>query len=131
MAAMVNVRRALQRWGRERPQTPGSFGALQRWGRERPQTPGSFGALSALLVAAPLLAGCEQAHGSAPAPAATASAQAQTAKEEDEPLGRLSVPDVTLTNQRGEPVRLPDLLGSKPAVVSFIFTRCTTICPPI
>ncbi|MFO0587617.1 MAG: SCO family protein [Polyangiaceae bacterium] len=56
---------------------------------------------------------------------------APAAAEEDVPLGRLSVPDVTLVNQRGEPVVLADLLRDKAVAMSFVFTRCATICPPI
>jgi protein SCO1/2 len=39
-------------------------------------------------------------------------------------------PDVTLTNQDGRRVKLRSLLESgRPAVVDFIYTTCTTICP--
>lgn len=52
--------------------------------------------------------------------------------EGDEALGPLTVPDVALVNQRGEPVRLyTDLVKGKVVAMSFIFTRCTTICPPL
>jgi len=41
-----------------------------------------------------------------------------------------SVPDVTLTNQDGDRVALRELLtGSKPVLLNYIFTTCTTICP--
>ena len=41
-----------------------------------------------------------------------------------------TVPDVTLVNQNGTKVRLRSLLKSKKvAMVDFIFTTCTTICP--
>jgi len=49
----------------------------------------------------------------------------------DKPLGRLDIPDVTLTNQFGAPVRLQELVRGKTVAMSFIFTHCTTICPPI
>lgn len=40
------------------------------------------------------------------------------------------VPDVMLTNQDGEHVSLRQLLaGSKPVMLNYIFTSCTTICP--
>lgn len=43
---------------------------------------------------------------------------------------KYSVPDVTLTDMRGERVRLPSLLeGDSPVILQFIFTTCTTICP--
>jgi len=41
-----------------------------------------------------------------------------------------TIPDVELTDQRGQAVDLPTLLASdKPLAINFIFTTCTTICP--
>jgi len=41
-----------------------------------------------------------------------------------------AMPDVTLVNQRGQPVRLLDLVDSgKPILVNFIYTTCATIGP--
>lgn len=41
-----------------------------------------------------------------------------------------TVPDVTLVNQNGEKVTLPELLDSdQPVMLNFIFTSCTAICP--
>lgn len=43
---------------------------------------------------------------------------------------RYSVPDVTLVNENGQKVHLPELLKSdQPVVVDFIYGTCTTICP--
>jgi len=43
---------------------------------------------------------------------------------------RYSVPDVTLVNQNGQKVHLPELLKSdQPVVIDFIYGTCTTICP--
>ena len=40
------------------------------------------------------------------------------------------VPDVTLINQNGEPVRLcTDVLQGKTVALNFIFTGCTSVCP--
>jgi protein SCO1 len=45
-------------------------------------------------------------------------------------LASYSVPDVTLTDQNGHKVSLPDLLNSdQPVMLNFIFTSCTAICP--
>jgi protein SCO1/2 len=40
------------------------------------------------------------------------------------------IPDVTLTNQDGEDVKLSDLINRKqPVLIDFIYATCTTICP--
>jgi protein SCO1/2 len=44
----------------------------------------------------------------------------------------LHLPDVTLVDQDGAPQRfLPDLVQGRIALVSFVFTGCTTICSPV
>jgi protein SCO1/2 len=44
----------------------------------------------------------------------------------------LRVPDVTLIDQDGRKVRFAsDVVAGKVVAVSFIFTTCTTICPPL
>jgi protein SCO1/2 len=44
----------------------------------------------------------------------------------------LAIPDITLLNQRGQPVHLAsELVGGGVAVVNFVFTNCSTICPPL
>jgi protein SCO1/2 len=41
-----------------------------------------------------------------------------------------TIPDVTLVNQQGKPVKLySDLMDKGVVVVNFVFTTCTTICP--
>lgn len=43
---------------------------------------------------------------------------------------RYTIPDVTLINQDGKPVRIKSIIESdKPVVVDFIYGTCTTICP--
>lgn len=64
-----------------------------------------------------------------PVPVPAAAAQAF---QDAQPLGSLDVPDVPLTDQDGKPVRFyTDLVKGRVVAVSFIFTSCTTICPPI
>lgn len=47
-------------------------------------------------------------------------------------LEQYVVPDVTLINQDGKKVRLQAVADSgKPVLLNFIFTTCTTICPPM
>ena len=56
------------------------------------------------------------------------------AREPDatEALGTLDVPDVPLVDQNGKPVRFyTDLVKGKVVAVNFVFTTCTTICPPM
>ncbi len=44
----------------------------------------------------------------------------------------ISVPDVALFNQFGQPVHFySDLVRGKVVAINFIFTTCTTICPPM
>jgi protein SCO1/2 len=46
--------------------------------------------------------------------------------------GSLHVPDVTLIDQDGRKLRFwSDLVAGKVVAVSFVFTHCATICPPI
>ena len=43
-----------------------------------------------------------------------------------------SIPDVALIDQDGKPVHIySDLIRGKRVVMNFIFTTCTTICPPM
>jgi len=45
---------------------------------------------------------------------------------------KLSIPDVALVDQDGKPVRFyTDLVQGKVVMMNFIFTSCTTICPPM
>jgi protein SCO1/2 len=47
-------------------------------------------------------------------------------------LGNLDVPDVPLVDQDGKPVRFyTDLVKGRVVAVNFVFTTCTTICPPM
>lgn len=44
----------------------------------------------------------------------------------------LTIPDVPLLNQDGEKVRFySDLVQGKVVAINFVFTTCTTICPPM
>jgi len=44
----------------------------------------------------------------------------------------IKVPDTTLVNQDGKPVRLKsDVLGDKIVVIDFVYTTCTTVCPVV
>jgi len=65
-----------------------------------------------------------------------AQAQATTAKtpevQEAQPLDNLNVPDVPLVDQDGKPVHFyTDLVKDRVVAVNFVFTSCTTICPPM
>jgi len=44
----------------------------------------------------------------------------------------LTVPDITLVDQHGQSVHLAtELTAGGVAVINFVFTTCTTICPPL
>jgi protein SCO1/2 len=50
----------------------------------------------------------------------------------EEPLCGLEIPDVPLLDQEGTERRFQsEVLGDRVVVMSFVFTTCTTICPPI
>ncbi len=51
----------------------------------------------------------------------------------DTPVGsRLTIPDVELLDQDGRKVRFyTDLVRDRVVAINFIFTTCTTICPPL
>lgn len=76
-------------------------------------------------------------HGSAQKPASKAPDEIQPSQPAPQvtaqrSLDGLSIPDVQLINQDGEPVRLySDLARGKICVFSFIFTSCQGVCPPI
>ena len=61
--------------------------------------------------------------------------QADPSEDAAEGMGsfsEMSIPDVALVNQDGEPVRLySELIKDQVVALSFIFTTCTTICPPM
>ncbi|MEO5928629.1 MAG: SCO family protein [Candidatus Kapaibacterium sp.] len=59
------------------------------------------------------------------APAAGASTKVAVA------AGGVEFPDVTLLDQNGDRRRVRDLVAGKVVVMNFIFTTCTTICPPM
>lgn len=47
-------------------------------------------------------------------------------------LGDMQVPDVVLVDQDGNDVRFySELIAGKMVVINFVFTTCTTICPPM
>ena len=55
-----------------------------------------------------------------------------TAHAQEPRAASLHLPDVELVDQDGVPHRfLPDLVQGRIALVSFVFTGCTTICSPV
>jgi protein SCO1/2 len=73
-----------------------------------------------------------------PAPAAGAAAAAgEQGSDTDVAMGRarpakITVPDLTLTDQNGAQVKLTDLAaGGAPVILTFMYTSCTTNCPAL
>jgi protein SCO1 len=61
-----------------------------------------------------------------------AAAAAQDPEIRAEAVSHLNVPDVSVVDQHGKPVRFySDLVKGKVVAVNFVFTTCTTICPPM
>ncbi len=48
-----------------------------------------------------------------------------------QPLPLMHLPDAELVDQHGEKVRLRELVAGRRAVINFVFTSCTTVCPPM
>jgi protein SCO1/2 len=93
----------------------------------------------ALLAVAPSLPAATGAQDRHVAPGARAVQQQQqhqhqapAASAETVELGDMTVPDVELVDQDGRAVRFyTDLVAGKMVAINFIFTTCTTICPPM
>ena len=59
-------------------------------------------------------------------------AAAQPATPEAQSVDGLSVPDVSLVDQDGKAVHFySDLVKDRVVAMNFVFTTCTTICPPM
>ncbi len=93
-----------------------------------------------------LTASCHDARENAPHASASASVPSPPASPEVREFSRpdqlsteglakssrpLELPDVVLTNEAGQSVRLRELVAGKIAVIQTIFTSCGTICPPM
>lgn len=60
------------------------------------------------------------------------SAEEATAKSEAGATARIEIPDVTVYDQDGRKLRFyTDLVKGKTVAINFLFTTCTTICPPL
>jgi protein SCO1/2 len=54
------------------------------------------------------------------------------AARKEEAAVKMSIPDLPLLNQDGQQIHFyRDLIKGKVVVINFIFTTCTTICPPL
>jgi protein SCO1/2 len=82
----------------------------------------------ALLAVSPIAAQ-EDPHAHHHQMMATAPAPEKTEVQE---LGHLNIPDVPVIDQDGKPRQFyTDLVKDKVVAVNFVFTTCTTICPPM
>lgn len=58
--------------------------------------------------------------------------QHQHNKVEDTTVSKMNIPDVELLDQNGRKIHFyTDLVKGQTVVINFIFTTCTTICPPL
>lgn len=63
-------------------------------------------------------------------PHAKHRAMMKTPSSAERSQAQYAIPELTLINQHGERVYLPELFDTdRPVLVNFIFTDCTTICP--
>jgi cytochrome oxidase Cu insertion factor (SCO1/SenC/PrrC family) len=73
-----------------------------------------------------------QHHHHTPAPASPTEAPAAPALPAPERIAGLEIPDVPLQDQNGRPVHFyKDLVQGRVVAVNFVFTSCTTVCPPL
>ncbi|MGA9996763.1 MAG: SCO family protein [Pyrinomonadaceae bacterium] len=69
---------------------------------------------------------------SASASAAALSVVTEPAAEQAEGIARLQIPDTPVYDQNGNRLNFyTDLVKGKTVAINFIFTTCTTICPPL
>jgi cytochrome oxidase Cu insertion factor (SCO1/SenC/PrrC family) len=60
------------------------------------------------------------------------SASAETTPVSSDQLMKLNIPDIELLDQNGKKIHFyTDLVKGHTVVINFIFTTCTTICPPL
>jgi protein SCO1/2 len=65
-----------------------------------------------------------------PDPHARHRMMAQDAKHSEPTRDSITLPDTMLVNQNGESVRLDsDIVAGRIAVIDFVYTSCTTVCP--
>lgn len=101
----------------------------------------SAAALPALLLAGAALAAPgarpapqdELCHGTTPAASAASAPPAPASQAPVRSLQSVTLPAVRLRTQAGgAPVALADSIGEdRPVLLNFVFTSCTTICPPM
>ncbi|MEE8525753.1 MAG: SCO family protein [Thermoanaerobaculia bacterium] len=83
--------------------------------------------LPAILLCLPLPAPADDCHSEHAAEPARPAAAAEAAK-----VGSMNIPDVELVDQDGNEVHFfSDLVEDRVVAMNFIFTTCTTICPPM
>lgn len=64
--------------------------------------------------------------------ASAAPASGETIKKDAGVVGKLRIPDTAVYNQDGKRLNFyTDLVKGKTVAINFIFTTCTTICPPL
>jgi protein SCO1 len=67
-----------------------------------------------------------------PEPKASADPSGKAADNATDWTGSLRIPDITIYDQNGKQLHFyTDLIKGKTVAINFIFTTCTTICPPM
>lgn len=88
---------------------------------------GRAGALALALLLAAAAAPAQPAHHDHNSPAAPPAVAGEAGE-----IVALDVPDVPVLDQEGRSLRFhSDLVEGKTVAINFIFTTCTTICPPL
>lgn len=75
--------------------------------------------------------GCERAPASPEEATPEHAAKVVEADARIVPAADVMVPDETLVDQDGHPVRIRELFADRVVAINFVFTTCTTICSPM
>ena len=79
-----------------------------------------------------MLTAIEGAAQSQPEPSAKASCHSSASDDAKPARNKMSIPDVAVLDQHGNALHFySDLIKDKTVAINFIFTNCTTICPPL
>lgn len=88
--------------------------------------------ITILTLALSLLTAIEGAAQSQSEPGAAPSCHSSASQAKEQARSKMVIPDVEVMDQHGNKLHFyTDLIKDKTVAINFIFTNCTTICPPL